>query len=382
MILTGIFASLALVSLGLTLWQWRVARNFPLHRRVVGPVFTPQVTLLKPLQGADDCTESCLRSWFTQTYPGAVQLLFGVARADDPAADIVRKLIREFPSCDAQLVICHEYLGANPKVSKLIQLEALARHEVLVLSDADVFAPADCLQNLVAPLVEAQVGIVNCFYRMWQPASFAMCWEAVAINADFWSQVLQARTLGPLKFALGATLALRRDALKQVGGFGVLADCLADDYQLGQHVVARGYGIELCPVVLECREAPRGWAATWRHQLRWARTIRVCQPAAYFASILSNATLWPLLWLAVSQSRLVLGLGAVMLLVRLAVARDLMARLTQSAVGFGGLGLVFVKDLIQVAVWCSAFAGNTVEWRGERYHIRRDGTLTPARPEK
>ena len=105
-----------------------------------------------------------------------------------------------------------------------------------------------------------------------------MQWEAIAINADFWSQVLQSRSLKPMDFALGAVMATRRQQLREIGGFAALVDCLADDYQLGNRIARRGYPIALSPVVVECWSAPMGWAAVWKHQLRWARTIRVCQP--------------------------------------------------------------------------------------------------------
>lgn len=375
----SILATLALLSLGLTLWQWLAAKDFPFDRRVTLDSPTPPVTLLKPLHGADDYTEGCLQSWFAQDYPGPVQILFGVAHADDPAALLVNQLMKKYPQCDAQLVVCSETLGANPKVSKLAQMFERARHDIMVLSDADVFAPAACLRNLVAPLADAKVGIVNCFYRMKPPATAAMRWEAVAVNADFWSQVLQARSLGTLKFALGATLAVRRDALRDVGGFNALVDCLADDYELGRRVAAGGHRIEFCPVVNECRESPRGWRATWRHQLRWARTIRVCQPTAYFASILSNATLWPLAWLMVQPSTWAAKSVVALLIVRVITAADLMRRLTQRPVDVADLLVVPLKDLLQAALWVGAFVGNSVEWRGENYRVQSDGGLSRGR---
>jgi ceramide glucosyltransferase len=163
--------------------------------------------------------------------------------------------------------------------------------------------------------------------------------------------------------------------LRRIGGFAALADCLADDYELGKRIAARGFRIELCPVVTECREAPRGWRATWRHQLRWARTIRVCQPGPYFASILGNATLWPLIWLAVNPNELVLKSVVALLVVRLIVAGDLMNRLTRRGGRFGDLWLVPVKDLLQATLWVAAFTGNTIEWRGEQYRVQSDGSL-------
>jgi ceramide glucosyltransferase len=203
----------------------------------------------------------------------------------------------------------------------------------------------------------------------------AMQYEVIAINADFWSQVLQSQSIKPLDFALGAVMVTRRQQLQDIGGFGTLIDCLADDYQLGHRIAHRGHRIALCPVVAECWSAPMGWRAVWKHQLRWARTIRVCQPVPYFFSILSNATLWPLLWAVASPVKSVLFFGLGCWLVRITVALSLQRRLTQAPVRLGQGWLVLFKDLLQTAIWLLAFLGNRIEWRGERMQLRRDGTL-------
>ena len=391
MVLNIALGSLALLSLVLTLWQWLVARRFPLHQRAPEPSFPPAVTLLKPLKGCDQASEGCLRSWFAQEYTGRVQILFGVASAEDPVCSIARKLMGEFPAVEAQLIVCGPLLGANAKVSKLVELEPLAKHEVLVISDADVRVPPDFLANIVAPLREpAQApdprppncGLVTCFYRLANVTTSAMQWEGVAINADFWSQVLQAQSLKPIDFALGAVMAMRRKQLQEIGGFTGIVDCLADDYQLGHRIARCGHRIIISPVVVECWSAPMGWKAVWKHQLRWGRTIRVCQPVPYFFSILSNATLWPVVWAAATLSVLSFTVALGCLVTRIATALNLQSRLfrkstinDQPAITLAPWWLVPVKDLLQVAVWLLAFMGNRIEWRGEQMRLRRDGTL-------
>ncbi len=375
MLLNTILGCLALLSLVLTLWQWYVARRFPLHRRVTGSVPAPAVTLLKPLKGCDAATESCLRSWLAQTYAGPVQVLFGVASADDPVCPIVRRLLEEFPGADGQLVVCGPLRGSNLKVSKLAELERLAKHEVLAVSDADVLVPPDFLTNVVEPLQSPEVGLVNCFYRLANPLTPAMDWEAVAINADFWSQVLQSQSLKPLDFALGAVMVTRRRQLAEIGGFTALQDCLADDYQLGHRIARRGHRIALCPVVVECWSGPMGWGEVWRHQLRWARTIRVCQPVPYFFSILSNATFWPLLWAALYPAGREITFAMCFCLTRIGTALNLQQLLAGAPAPLTKAWLVPVKDLLQAALWLMSFLGNRVEWRGEKLRLRRDGTL-------
>jgi ceramide glucosyltransferase len=374
-VLKVILGCLSLLSFGLTIWQWLGARRFPLHRRVAAASSLSGVSLIKPLKGCDSKTEECLRSWLMQDYSGPTQVLFGVATAQDPVCDVVRKLLQEFPKSDAQLVVCGPLLGTNLKVSKLMQLEPLAKHHVLVVSDADVRVPPDFLVNVVAALEEPKVGLVNCFYQLANPTTSAMQWESVAINADFWSQVLQSQSLKPLDFALGAVMATRKQQLEQIGGFAALADCLADDYQLGKRISRLGLRIVLCPVVVECLSEPMGWRAVWKHQLRWARTIRVCQPLPYLFSILNNGTLWSLLWVLFDPTKPVLLCAASFWLVRMATALHLQKRLTRRRVPLLYAGVVLLKDLLQTAIWLLAFLGNRVEWRGELMRLRRDGTL-------
>ncbi len=170
-------------------------------------------------------------------------------------------------------------------------------------------------------------------------------------------------------------MATRRKQLDEIGGFRTLADCLADDYQLGHRIAAHRHRIEICPVVVDCLSEPMGWGAVWQHQLRWARTIRVCQPLPYFFSILANGTFWPLLWLAADFGTKAAVAVLICLFVRWATALDLQQRLTQSTSTAANVWMVSAKDLLQAAIWACAFAGDEIEWRGERYRLRRDGTL-------
>jgi ceramide glucosyltransferase len=401
-VLTIILAALAFLSLGLVVWQFVVAMRFPLHSRVASPGWAPPVTLLKPLRGADGETWRCLESWLKQEYAGTVQVLFGVASADDPACEMARRLAAERPERDAQLVLCSESLGMNAKVSTLIQLQRVAKHELVVVSDADVHVPTDFLANIVAPLRDDDVGLVICFYRLANPATLAMQFEAIAVNADFWGQVLQARCLKPLDFALGAVMATTRQRLESIGGFELLVDFLADDYQLGNVIARQGGRIVISPVVAECRESPKSWREVWQHQLRWARTIRACQPLPYLFSILSNATLWSLLWLIASIASTVdssaittvrgvltdmttvdlLPKASVFVLAiwlaRILSAMCLESKLSRSRPNWAFFWLVPFKDLLATAVWAFSFLGNSVEWRGQRYRVRSEGKLETA----
>src|SRR5260221_2984816 len=237
-VLTIILAVLALLSLLLTLWQWTVAFRFPLHQPAANISSAPPVTLLKPLKGIDCETAACLRSWLVQQYAGEAEVLFGVASADDPVRELVLQLMASHPKASARLVICPQALGANAKVSTLIQLMRQAKHDLIIVSDADVWVQAHFLAEVAPAFQEPSAGLVNCFYEMAASANLAMRWEAFAVNADFWCQVLQSRSLKPIDFALGAVMATTRTHLAKIGGFEPLAAYLADDYVL-RHRIAR-----------------------------------------------------------------------------------------------------------------------------------------------
>jgi ceramide glucosyltransferase len=373
-ILSATLAALAAISVGLTLWQVVVAWRFPLHRRNAATRFTPGVTLLKPLKGCDAETRACLRSWFEQDYAGPVQILFGVASVDDSVCDLVRRLIAEHPAVPAQLMVCSEKLGSNAKVSQLAQLERLAQHEFLCVSDADVWVPSDFLVNAVAPLQSGMVGLVNSLYRFALPSNFAMRWESFAVNADFWSQVLQSISLRPMDFGLGAAMVMPRSQLERIGGFARLGDHLADDYQLGQLVSQSARSVELCPVVVECRTAPMRFVEVCSHQLRWARTIRACRPVAFLFTVFGIAAIWPMLWLALQPSIASMTGAFLCLSIRGVTGVYLEGKMT-GRFKWSSAALALVKDLFQLGIWALAFTGSRVVWRGVDYRVEPGGRL-------
>jgi ceramide glucosyltransferase len=369
-----LLGSLALLSLLLLFWQWWVARRFLSQAMVVGRGFTPRVTVLKPLKGLDEHTEDCLRSWLQQEYPAPLQLLFCVGDDDDPVIELVESLLAEFPAVNAKLLVCTEWPGANAKVCKLRRMMNDAMHEILVISDADTHVPTGFVGEVVQELEDDRIGMVSCLYSVSRQSNAPMWWEAIGVNADFWSQVLQSNSLRRMDFALGAVMVTRRSLLQKTGGFDELIHYLADDYELGRRISSAGHELRLSPLVVECRDGKFGWRHAWEHQLRWARTIRFCQPFPYFLSILNNTTLWLGLWCfaPVAPEPSIIQAG---LLLRLLVAANLQRELTGSNRHVPWLWLVWIRDLLTVLTWALAFVGDRVVWRTEEFRVRRGGLL-------
>jgi len=387
-VLTLAFIILAVISFVLTFWRWAASRRFPIHQRLENVLSYAPVTILKPVKGLESNSEKCFESWFAQQYDAPVQILFGVASANDPVCPLLRRLIETHPNTDAQLVVCSKQLALNRKISTLMQLEPLIRHSVVVISDADVLAPPDILKNNTPLLEKPNIGLVNCFYRLANPTTAAMRWEAIGVNVDFWSQVLQARDIGKVDFALGAVMTLSLENLKKIGGFASLADYLADDYQLGHRIAMTGKEIAFSTVPVDCWESAHTWTQAWTHQLRWARTIRICKPIPYFFSIIGNATIWPLLLFfaplfsgAVVYPRqiplITFFISSFCLMFRVISAIDQQARISQAKNHFTFVWMVLLKDILDFLVWALSFVGNKIEWRGEQFRVIEYGKLEP-----
>jgi ceramide glucosyltransferase len=255
-----------------------------------------------------------------------------------------------------------------------------ARHDFLVIADADIRTNPDYLRRLAAGISEPAVGAVTCLYRALPRGGLAARLEALSVNTDFAGMVLLARRLERTRYAFGATIALRRQTLSEIGGLEAIANHLADDYEIGRRVADLGLTIAIDGEPVDTLVARESWPAVLHHQVRWARTQRVCRPAGYFFTILTNGTLWALLSPFVfSPAPLGLLAGTAVLTLRLGCAAILLERLR-----IGGLAANLVslpaKDLLLAVVWLMAFTGNEVRWRGRRLRVRRNGEMIDVIP--
>jgi ceramide glucosyltransferase len=338
--------------------------------------FHPTVTVLKPLKGAAAELYENLRSLCMQEYP-TFQVLCGVAEADDPAAAVVRRLQEEFPHLDLELVVDGRQYGANRKVSNLHNMYQRAKHEVIVLADCDVRVGRQYLTNIVAPLRDPHTGASTCLYRATSTGGGPSLIEALCVNTDFAPLVLLARLVERTAYAFGATIALRRSALDEIGGFLPIANFLGDDCEIGRRIAARGYVNQLNDELIETVLAVGSWRRLWEHQLRWARTYRIIRPLGYFGSILTHGTFFALLNLLANGVTPFSCASSVALIgLRYAVA----ARMAWTHLGTNLTGaellLVGPKDLFLTTVWFAAFAGNTVVWGDHRFAVQRNGEMT------
>ena len=351
------------------------ARAFMPRRRAAlprHPVDLPKVTVLKPLHGDEPLLAQALESFFLQDYR-AVQLVFGVQNAGDPAIAIVERLCRQYPQVDAALVINPLTHGTNRKIANLINMYPAARHDVLVVSDSDMHVAPDYLRRVVTTLAQPGVGLVTTIYA-GLPATGSLISQlgAAYINQIFSSGALLARYLGR-QDCLGATMALTRNTLAQVGGLPGLLPYVADDGVLGRRVRALGLQIRLAQTVPGTTVTETDLAALFRHELRWARTIRAMAPLGFVLSALQFPVFWALLSVCLTSA----APWAVLLLLAACLIRAASGRAIEAALGAAPTALVLapLRDILSIAVMAAAFFNDTVRWQGQILSTAPDRAL-------
>lgn len=329
----------------------------------------PAISILKPLRGLDENFYHAIRSHAVQEYGGEFELLFGVQSLDDPAVPLVERLRREFPDLVIRLIPV-PVSAPNGKVGVLIGLAREARYPVLLVNDSDITVPVDYLARVVAPLNDERVGLVTCLYRA-SAETWPAQWEALSIATDFAPSTLVAPLFGVREFAFGSTLCFRASDLARIGGFAAVADYLADDYQLGKKLSGLGKQNHLSRVVVDTRVGGRTFRDCWDHQVRWARTIRVCNPGGYLGIPITLAGVWILLLLLAGLWWWALGLLAIRLLTAF-VAGVLV--LGDRAV-LGRLLFVPVRDGLALVTWAMGLRRSRVVWRDRVLTLTADGRI-------
>ncbi|MGC1298800.1 MAG: bacteriohopanetetrol glucosamine biosynthesis glycosyltransferase HpnI [Alloacidobacterium sp.] len=376
-IVESITTILALCGLGFyfaALWS---VRDFVRRKGPSAVTSHPPVSILKPLKGFDHEMYASFASHCRQQYAGEYEILFGVSSMEDPAVAAVGQLKAEFPQIAIHLVLGPEVLGANGKVSNLAQVVPQARFGHILINDSDIKVSPRYLERVMAPFADAKVGMVTALYRGRSHGTLGSKMEALGISTDFAAGVLTARKLeGGIRFGLGSTLAMSREALDAIGGLAPLADYLADDYELGARIAAKGYRVELTDELVETTIPAYSFGQFLAHQLRWARGMRDARRLGYLGVVFTFGLPWAVLNLiAAGASLSSLALLSLVLAARVTVALAIGAGVLRDTQVLRDLWLLLPRDLVALGVWTWSYAGNTITWRDKKFTLK-DGRLS------
>lgn len=349
-------------------------------REVVGAStspFLPPLSVLKPLCGDEPRLYECLRSFCNQDYPD-YQLVFGVRDSTDPAVLVVERLKTEFPHRDITLVCDARIHGANLKTSNVMNIMPSCRHDFLLVSDSDVEIGPECFRTVAATMAESRVAAVSCIYKGAPTQGLVSVLGALNINGWIVPSVLLDRALNGVDACLGPVLLLRRAALDAIGGFAAVANHLAEDHEMGDMLVRAGWDVRLSAYTVDTMVNEVGLGALFRHEVRWAHTVRAVRPVDHILSVVTCLLPLLLLLLAVNPTWWAAALMTAYLTLRLWLDRAVNARLTLTH--RPSAWLVPVRECLCFAVWLYSTFSRAVVWRGQPFKLLSGGRLVPLSP--
>ena len=390
------YALLALAALGLitstgftaiVLWAvpgYLKERRLALAQLNARPGFTPPLSLLKPLHGAEPGLEAELETFFEQDYP-EYEILFCTRAPNDPGLQLARQVAARHPKIPAKFLATNgEPAYINAKVASMEIMEAAAAYEILVISDSDVRVTPDYLRGVALPFADAGVGGLTCPYRGVAPeGSLWARLEAVGMSVEMTSGVLAARAMEGMQFVLGPTMAFRRDTIRRMGGFRVTADYCADDFVLGNQTFRLGETVVLSHHAIDHMVINSSFADSMKHQVRWMKSTRFSRPAGHFATCLSFSVPYGILALAAAAAlghpRWGLALFAWSIATRLMLSLAVGRAVVEDQSWFALLVLYPIRDFMGFCFWLAGYWGSRVLWRGRIFQLLPGGKMRAAR---
>jgi ceramide glucosyltransferase len=335
----------------------------------------PPVTVLKPVYGLEKDLLDNLRSACLQDYPD-YQVVFSAQRLDDPAIPLLHQLQSEFGPEKVTVAIENYQVGTNGKINNMIGGIKHARHELLVISDSDVYLRPDYLKTIVAPLADPEVGFVCTLYKAARADSWFEKMELLTLNADLMTNIVFAHVTGAARLCIGASTALRRSTLEAFGALDSLADYLVEDFEMGRRIWESGKKDVIVPYFIDTIMDLKTPAQWWGHQVYWDQNSRSARPVAYFFTIILRSIPFALLY-AIMRLGDPVGLAvlAAVLLVRLSMAALIMGWGLGDREGVRSLWLLPFRDLTGLVSWFLAYTKRTTVWRGAQFILTNDGRL-------
>ena len=332
----------------------------------------PPVSVLKPVHGLEAQLRENIESFFRQDYPD-YEILFAADQADDAALAVVREVCARYPHIRTRVLVTGTP-WPNPVVYSFHCLAEAAAHDILVTTDSDVEVDPRYLREIVPPLLDSKVGMVTCVYRGKNVAGFFSGLTAIGMSVEMTAGVLVANLLEGMKFGLGPTTVVRKDALASIGGYSALRDYIAYDFAIGNLIAKAGYRIVLSEHVIDHVVNQKSFRHMWQNQLRWAQTTRYSRPKGHFGSGLIFSMPYGLLGLFAAGLLGHWGIGAVLLgmavlnrlleawLVGWMVVRDPQIRRAP--------WLYPLRDLLGFLVWFASYLNLRYVWRDSRFELK------------
>ena len=209
----------------------------------------PSVGLVIPCAGSHPDMERALRSLLAQNYPGRLKFVFVTAGKDEPAAELVGRLVDEHAdTLDVTHVVAGKAARSGQKnFNSLAGIGALGTGvDVYAFCDSTHLASPDFVARLVEPVARNGADFATGYHEVVPRDN-----ELVTLAYAF--TVLAMRLMqGTSKFVQpwGGAMCCRRTAFETAGIAEHWADNVVDDCSLVTFLRERGVRVALSPAAL------------------------------------------------------------------------------------------------------------------------------------
>jgi ceramide glucosyltransferase len=343
------------------------------------PMLVPvSVSVLVPLCGREPGLAERLRRLCCQNYPGSTEIVCGTLDPNDPAIEVVQCVAAEHNDVGLSWHVHSHVCGQNLKMANVTNTAKHARHEMLVLIDSDILVGPNYLASVVAELQRPGVGAVTCLFHGIGDGNLWSRLAAMSVNVHFLPNVIGGLTLGRAHPCFGATIAVRRDVLRRIGGFAAFADQLWDDYAIGDAIRGVGYTVSVAPFAVGHVQTERTWRELEENQVRQSCTIKSIDPLGHVGSVITHPLPLALAGFMFGGGVDALALALVAFACRVAVSWCVGHRFNLRSSSYL---LIPLRDLVSFAAYAASFFVLTVTWRGQRYRLSDQALITESRPQ-
>jgi ceramide glucosyltransferase len=356
----------------------------------VTPTAWPRLAILRPCAGLDPELAENLMSTATARYDGERELYLLVASEDDPAyavaAAVRARLVTTAPTVAVHVVVTAISTRHNRKVAQLMAAEPLSEAPVVVVIDSDIRIEDATLPALLAALErDPRAGAASCPTIDVRRDTFGDRASAALLTSTphaFYCLGALAERSGGAHVLCGAFIAVRREVLRELGGFSSLERYIGEDFELARQLHARGYTIPTAAVPGHVTDRGRSFSTVLQRFARWATVTRQQRPHLMitYPLLLGAGPLLVASLLAIFAARpphaAVLGaLIALLLVVRVALTMTLRRAYGLSPSPLRAIPAMLLGELLICLGWAAALGRPVVAWRGARYRVGRGGFI-------
>lgn len=245
----------------------------------------PKVAVILSVRGPDPTLPDCILGLFQQRYPD-FEIIIVLDDPHDPAADVLRELIRTRKSVNVRLhVLARRLRTCSLKCSSIVEALQYIKPdaEIVALIDADTVPHPNWLSDLVRPLRNKSVGATtgNRWYlpdAVGLPSMLRYLWNAAAVVQMYAYEI-----------PWGGSLALRVETIRKAGLISKWSHALCDDTPLYSALRQQGLRVHFVPSLMMLNSETCRFVAflSWiRRQLLLVRLYHPLWPFVFAHGIL------------------------------------------------------------------------------------------------